>query len=353
MNKIFFSSILLIFLCSSTVLAAGPVSHQWVNDNVLADPSISTNPIGQTIINNRNYFDTCYMVTDSTIVKYLQPQYAATHGWSFQECVMNKAQGNPKYIACSYGTAAHEITDSVFHNNFVPSEIRKTKIPNIPGHILSEGAVDAYMLSNHPETYQRAKIAMTTYYNDVELQRILQECVNEQYNFNLKENVDQLNRALQDPSGFFTTMFKLPGFYEGLSNGDKLKSIICFSLALVLLTIIIFVKPEGRILGSLLFGLKVLFIPLIFLLGLLGYWFWDGVANMIDMTTANYWLNQAIMREKYIFTPDHWAERTMYEPTGYSQINQADSSIMGLWYVVGFVLLGLLVFAVYMRFKRR
>jgi hypothetical protein len=306
---------------------------------------MSGNSIGVIVTQYRNYFDTGYMVTDATIVDYLAPPYAATHAWNFQDCVMSEASGRPQYVALAYGIAAHEIADTVSHNNFVPMKIRTNffRLPNIPEHLIAEGAIDGYLLKYHPEDYERAKTSLNTYYNDPEVQRILQKCVSINYNFDLKSRVDKLNNALQDPSGFFTTAFKLPGFYENLAFGNKLYGAISFMIGGLFIVLMIFVKNP----------IKFIAIPFTILALIIGYWFWVGVANIADIQDAQYWLQQTVITEKYYFTPQHWSERKSGDPTGYAAINQANQEVYKFWYIVGGIIVVVIGFVVFLKIKRR
>ncbi len=345
MKKI--ASLLIFFLIlPSMVNAWGPITHQYVNDQALNNPSIQNSYIVQEIIANRGVFDACYMVTDATIIHYYldYSRYDATHAPSFADCVVNKNPNDVKLRVCSYGIYAHLIADSVSHQNFVPNRIRATNIPNWIIHPISEGIVETHIWDESNIAYERAKDSLQAYYSDPELQQVLQSCYSPNGNINLKTDVDALNDALGNPDGFYTKLFGLPGIYEGVAFGDWTMGLIALLIGIVLLVVLIKVKNAARYIT----------IPFIifFFLGayiMLG----GGLKSMTSNVNADYWIQQTIIRLSDIFEPSKWSQRYNYEPTGDAELRRADGETFPVWgTVIGLVVIIIAIF-IYRWWKER
>jgi len=330
-------------------LAWDPWTHQLINDKALEITNDGV--IKQTIQQYRNYFDSGYSVTDTPVMHYYlySSKYDSTHGgWTFQQCVELKASGKPKIQAFAYGIAAHLIADSVSHNNFVPNQIRTTFIPNNIIHPISEFIVGSHILAS-PEgdmAYQRAKVSFSAFFADEELQQITQDCASRQGYLDIVEDTKTFAQLLGDsPGGFYSYV---PGFLQYLVFGGIEGVVIC----------LIFIVIFSMVLYK--FKLKWYTYPIIpflvlFLVGLI-IGVAGGIPKLTSIENAEYWIQQSVERESYIFSSlQNYDKRFVYEPSGSpdtnSAIARADADIIWIWYIIIAVLIGVVAFIIYRKVR--
>jgi len=340
MKKIFIPVILFFLLIPSLSLAASPSNHEFINDGALADSRLASSPIAQLSNQYRNFFDSGYMITDVSILYYSQTgPYPAEHAWNFQTCIMSgdngKYQVTPQIQAYSYGVAAHLIVDSVYHNLLIPQVIKQTYVLNMPIHAIKEGLFETRIEKDHAEAYLRAQLALNTYFSDTTLQQLTQDCASKTGYFNVYDTAVLLNNALGSPNSYLTKIFKLPYIYQGISVGDIQGGLIALFIGVIFALIFWKGREIDNIIIKILSYILLVF-AVIFLLGAFIF-LTGGITTWIPSNDVYQWSQLAEDKLVYYFTPEHWSERTALDPTGFAAINQAETTIWPLYYVLGAV----------------
>jgi len=148
-------------LVSSTALAWGPATHTYITNELLENYS-STNAILMLCNKNqecREAFMAGSEIPDITVVYYFESggsKYRATHNWNFQQDVMLQAEEDHEK-AFAYGIAQHLISDSIAHQDVVPTAISSQGIPNWLLHPLLEQKYDSYLKETQPEIAEQSK----------------------------------------------------------------------------------------------------------------------------------------------------------------------------------------------------
>lgn len=332
-------------------LAASPSNHELINTEALADSRLANSPIAQISNQYRNYFDTCYMTTDISILYYSETgPYPAEHAWAFQTCIMSGDNGRyqvtPQIQACGYGTAAHLIVDAnPFHNILIPSMIRQTYLPNIIIHPIKEGLFETRIQKDHPEAYLRAQLALNTYFSDTNLQNLIQDCASKTGYFNVYDTAVLFNNALGNPNTYTERVFKISGIYKGISVGDTQGGLIALLIGISLSGVFWLGKKSDNIIVKSL-GYMSLPVSIFFLLGAFIY-LTGGITQWIPSDDVYNWSNLAKEKLVYYFSPEHWSERTALDPTGFVAINQVESQIWYIYYILGAIIIGATGFLIY------
>jgi len=196
--------------------------------------------------------------------------------------------------------------------------------------------VETHIWDRTPISYERAKDSLQTYYNDPQLQQVLQSCYSPDGSINLKTDVDTLSDALGNPQGFYTKLFGLPGIYQGVAFGDLQSGIVALMIGIILL--IILIKVENPI--------RYVTIPFIILFFIGAYIFLGGgLKSMTSNVNADYWIQQTVDRLTTTFQPSNWSQRYQYDPTGDSWLAQADAETFPIWgTVIGLVMVIITIF---------
>jgi hypothetical protein len=159
---IIISFILFPIMLSSIASAWGPAVHTYITDEVLSDTK------GSAILDLcassqacREAFMAGSEIPDITVVYYFEnngQHYRATHNWNFQENIMAQADKNiPHEVAFAYGVAQHLISDSIAHQDVVPTSIMLNNVPNWLLHPLLEQKYDSYVKESHPYLTEKSK----------------------------------------------------------------------------------------------------------------------------------------------------------------------------------------------------
>ena len=364
-----FIGMLAVCMLASPVMAHDPYSHIYLDDLACADTAaVAASSRLQIACQNKAYFDAGNIATDITVPKYVGDYlfhtgngYSATHGWAFQSCLMTEAskQAEPKYMALALGNAAHQLQDSILHNNQIPNVILSTEVPNIPIHpvweaselgvtskadsvIAARASVIMVPLINNPSTGQP---------NDPIAQNMWKTCVGQQaalQGFDTMAALNFLNGALASPDGWFTQVFALPSVYQQMAFGDFTSGALAIAVALVFGFVLW--HFDHKIIGTAVF--------IFFLVGGL-FMLNGGLYGVADKSTVATMQSLSLQRMEDVFKPQNWdcptagVGRCQFDSTGFSNLRSADDQIMIVWYIIGGVMIALVALLGYKWVKDR
>ena len=333
--------IISFLLLTPLVYGFGPTTHGYINTNAI--PELPDSSIKQTIVNNRAYYDACFVAVDTTVLYYYTSAstYEATHSWSFCDALMKTAETDQQK-ACAYGCVAHLIQDSVSHNLFVPKQIRSLYIPNFPLHPLAEARFEAHIIKDYPIEYTKIQRVLKPLLQDEVMLDKFQQAVSTQTVLDVREHLKLFNSVLGDPGGFYSQYYFIGGFWKGMAYGDSTTGIIFLVLAGV--TFALGYRFNRRLLK---------YIPTI-LFTLIGVFLMvGGISGLTTSSDFNYYMQIAIDRSQQVFTPQGWSTRYRFDPTGFTALNEASQSIMWVWVLIGIIFVGLIVWYVWRRFFKK
>jgi hypothetical protein len=123
--------------------AFGPNLHYTITREGVKDDTSYDTPLKQLC---SQYWDACRAgmeAPDVAVIYYYTSykSYKATHDWNWQEKLMELAN-TPEEEAFAIGVGIHLVEDSVSHNFFVPSKIRKYKLNDFIIHPVVELRID-------------------------------------------------------------------------------------------------------------------------------------------------------------------------------------------------------------------
>lgn len=334
--------IFFFLLVVRVVNAWGPYTHGYVNKLLIEDDSYQGR-IASIIRNNKEYYDACFIATDIVVWYYYThfSKYEATHSWSFQEEFM-KLASNDKELACGYGIAAHLIQDSISHNHFVPNKIRSHSVPNLPLHPIVEAGIEAHVLKNHPEVFERYRKALEVLLNDKQLLQKFDYAISKRGVVNTEELIRTLNDVMGNPNGFYSKYFMLPDIYYSFAKGNIYVSIFFMLVSVLILYFKILKEKKYYYLVILGFAL---FLSYFFFIG--------GLSALTNYQDAERYLKDSKELTKYILSESGWGSRYKYDPTGYGEIQQADKDIMLSYTLTIAIVIVLLISFIYFTRKRK
>ena len=271
--------------------------------------------------------------------------YSATHSYSFQSCLMTEASKyqDPKYTALALGNAAHQLEDSVLHNNEIPNVIIATQIQNIPIHPVWESMELSVTYQNDPTIATRASTALNPLLNDPVALQIWTTCSGQQaalQGFNVLSALQFENSALASPDSWFTKFFGLPDIYKSVAFGDSTSGILAIVVAIVLIYIL-FVRYDHKVIGAILVGF-FLFGGIFMLSG--------GLYSLADKSNVATMQQLSIDRVLSVFQTQNWNTRVNYDATGFSLLHQADAQVMTTWYIIFGIIILAVAYLIYKHF---
>jgi hypothetical protein len=142
----FFTFFAIALVLSTSAIAWMPETHVLIQ-KTSASQSYAT-PIGQLINKYPQDFYACQMLSDISVFYYFSEgfnsigkEYKATHSPSLCARMVTNAVSERDKV-CAYGVCAHQVEDSISHNQMVPAEIALTGLPNGIIHIFAEEKVN-------------------------------------------------------------------------------------------------------------------------------------------------------------------------------------------------------------------
>jgi hypothetical protein len=163
---------MLLYICSQIYEAKawGPITHCYICDTALKriKESGRTSELYNIIVNNYEWFKCGLMYPDVTVLYYYTnwTNYQFTHSWYRQKIAWEKAKeaGSERAMAFALGWGAHLIQDAIVHNVYIPAKIKSSLIQNNIIHPLTEGVVETKVIDpNYFGFYAGEDIAKTAF----------------------------------------------------------------------------------------------------------------------------------------------------------------------------------------------
>jgi len=318
-------------------------THMYINDKMIEQ--LPSSPIKDIITNNRQCFDAGFISVDVTVFYYfssgMRSKYEATHSGSFCDELMRLSETDCQR-AFAYGCWAHLIQDSVSHNEYVYERIKTYFAPNFPFHPIFELTPEAHIIKTHGESYTRLQYSLKPLLNDPILMNKFQQAVSKLTVINVKDEVKRFDEVIGDPEGFYTRAFGIPDVYKTFAYGNRTYGLIFLVSGIGLVGLSL--KYKKRF---------FLILPIIFLILPGGFFLIGGIAGITSNADFDEYMNKCIDRSISVFQSSGWVTRYNYDPTGFAKLEEASSSVMFVWYLIGIGLISLISLYVYLKLKRK
>jgi len=197
-----------IFLLSTVSYAWGPNTHMYLTKTAMDKQDTA---IAQLCRNYQTELYAGLAVPDATVLEYFKnypvgKNYRLTHNWNFAGKCFERAGDDMSLKCFCYGISTHEIQDTIAHNYFVVEKIEEFYVPNWIIHPIVEGAVEAHVITEHPELSYLTAHSMDMLFepgNEIYLD-IVQDSIGPTSVFNIRKNAYELSTML---GSFYTDAF--------------------------------------------------------------------------------------------------------------------------------------------------
>lgn len=139
------------------------------------------------------------ILPDITAIDYINPNknYKATHSWNFQQKLLDMAESQDEKCL-AYGVSIHLIADSVAHEKFIPSKIKKIGLLNWIIHLLIEEKIDECLVYKNKHLIVETEKSLDVFYDIKEEEYIknIKNSLGTEIDLNVKKNINRLNLVL-------------------------------------------------------------------------------------------------------------------------------------------------------------
>jgi hypothetical protein len=334
------------------------------------------NPIDSEVYREcMKYPSLCYsgavLVDLSVLYYYTDPdKYVATHSPSFYRKLIENAK-DEKELACAQGGGIHLTGDDISHNVMVPYAIQHTYIVNSMIHVFAEQKLDTWVMDTYPgvddnaindlgdyeqckDLYERTMIGDAAYQKSGMTQTQIDALYNLFINEIRNSQKTGYDTAFKD-KGIFVSIKAIPlGILIGVFSFTAMLVII------ILLLIIMIIKGKGKFrhyLGLIIF-VPITILIIYFIVSLIQGSAFNNFLNVISPVSKlvpigdeQTIINTAIYSTKlFLNTGQNYLNGK--DPSGFTNLEKADNSVIYFDYFIGFVMLIGFILFVYFLFKK-
>jgi hypothetical protein len=369
-----------LVLTIQPVQAFGPYGTFYINEELKKEPAFQATEIGQKSIRHWDMFQACALISDISTVHYVLEtyKYEATHNHNQPDAILADVGGSDERMeVCVYGIEiGHFVGDSIVHNQWIPKVIEQSSIPNIPIHPLTEAALEAKIIRDHPEIFEQGRGALDVVANDDAFLEKFQGYIrtstgcgpqSNQECLDVKSTTKFFQDVLGSEDGFYSNMWTIPEMYKAVGYGYWSLGIALFLVIggvaaflisrarpAIIISILPFIFSVLMIFAGFMQPVDLITVSFFWITSLLLSWFFirrkysrilplfwlgfiavgaflltfGGLAGWVNISDADYYIQETINQQVITSQADGWPQRYKFDPTGFERIAVADAKVI-------------------------
>lgn len=362
-QNILFLLIFVLVLSVSFVSAYQPETHVYIGEQ--ACEIAPSSPICLLISQHHEDFVAGEVLADYSVFFYLDQglnkisvKYLISHNYQFCSRAVAMAS-NDAELSFAYGLCSHEVSDNSAHNYFIPEMVRRTNMPQVLIHALSEEEVNDKVVRENPELRTEVRQALINKVSEHEdfLVRVVQSDTR-------TGDIDVKNMVETFSSQVIGSTKYSVGFrgFTAIPTSLHIFLILIFLFSLLVLVFILRIrKKNGLNKFFMWFSIVIIFFVLLaYILFFTGkiWWFFETFSGIFNIFLPTHgweqYTDQAINNMVTFYNGGVTVLPSIIgDPSGQVALKQADrETSLVRWIVILFVL-GLTALFTWLNFKRK
>lgn len=355
----FIVSLLLISLTSAWII---PDTHDIISQKALSQAPNSE--VGRIVSENWEDFSACQSLVDYSVFYYFEQgfssigkKYLGSHNLNVCLAAVERAdKSNEAELACAYGVCAHEIDDSVSHNEFIPMVIENSGLPNGIVHASAEQCINDQMTS--PQISSAGKSALVNKY-PVHKDFLVEVFKSDSRSATINvENLMDAFVAEVAQNDQYTVGFR--GF-TAVPIQIHIIFLMVFLINITGLALLIRKKNKGKINKI---TMAICFVIILAIIGIYGLYFTGNLWRAFQvinkpvcwvLPTSGYEtiINHAVEKEVFFFNYGANSIYQILDPAGQTRLTEANQSTYLVTWSIIIILAGLVALLVWLNIRKR